>query len=102
MIAQHYNVKSCCTDCHYSGVNRIKVDLGMHTVRDNSGNYREMERELPWDYLWQDQQKKIAFQVYCDVYRRSIQFPGGWLHCIKKMTPEQFEAQREARNKAKR
>lgn len=102
MIAQHYNVNSCCTDCHFSGVNRIAVTLGTHVVRDKSGNPCEVEKDLPWDYFWDDKDKKIAAQVYCDAYRRSIQFPGGWLHCVKKMTRAEFEAQQEARRKAKR
>lgn len=102
MIDQHYNVKSCCSDCVFSGVNRIEVTLGTHVVRDKSGNYFDVERDLPFDYFWIDQAKKIAGQVYCGAYRRSIQFPHGWLHCIKKMTKEEFEAQQEARNKNKR
>lgn len=102
MIAQHYNVKSCCSDCFFSGVNRIEVSLGTHIVRDKSGNAHEAERDLPYDYFWIDQPKKIAGQIYCDAYRRSIQFPQGWLHCIKKLTQAEYEAQQEARRQAKR
>lgn len=101
MIPAHYKVNSCCSDCFYSGVNRIKVELGMHTVKDRNGNYFDVERDLPWDYFWDDQQKKIAAQVYCDAYRRSIQFPLGWRHCIKKLTQAEFEAQQEAKRQAK-